>query len=292
MTEEPSALGGGGAPAPAPTTSVETPAPVSGIWDGIDVKFPDGFDEGLRAEPSLKPFVNKETGEFNMANVLKSYIHTKRQVGEDKVTLPKETSTQEEIEQFWEKLGWTKDENAYEVKKPEESVLDDEFVSGFKNFAIENKLPKGIAQKMVQYFDGTAKAGLQKSAEMQKATITEGLQGLQTEWGQAYGVKLGSARRVLSEVVKDEKVLDMFKDPAVGSNPAVIKALAAIGEKLFKEDGFKGDSTGGLMTPEEASRQINQIMGDSAHAYNKPEHPAHKDAVKDMMKLYEMKRGR
>ena len=293
MEEEESALGGGGAPvetAPVETAPVET-APVSSIWEGIDVKFPEGFDEGLRAEPSLKSFVNKETGEFNMANVLKSYIHTKKQFGEGKVSLPTENTPQEEADQFWQKLGWSNDENEYKLSKGEESVLDDEFVTGFKKFAMENRLPKAAAQKMVEFLDGTAKAGVHKSTEMSANKIKEGLTGLQTEWGQAYDTKLGVAKRVLGEVVKDPAVLDMFKDPSIGSNPAVIKALVAIGDKLYKEDGFKGDNGGGAVSPTEASRKINLIMGDAAHPFNKPEHPAHKDAVKEVLSLHEMKRG-
>ncbi len=297
---EPSALAGGATPPvdtpPVDTPPVDTPpadiTPPSSIWDGIDVKFPEGFDEGLRAEPSLKPFVNKETGEFNMANVLKSYIHTKKQFGENKITLPSENSPQEEIDQFWQKLGWTNDENEYGVAKPEESVLDDEFVNGFKKFAIENRLPKAAAQKMVEFLDGQAKTGLTKSQEMEANTIKSGLESLQTEWGQAYAPKLGVAQKVLKEVVKDEAVLEMFKDPKVGSNPAVIKALAAIGEKLYKEDGFAGGSGSGAPTPEEAMRQINDIMGDSNHPFNKPDHPSHKQAVQDVLKLHELKRGR
>lgn len=291
--QEEGLLGGGGAPATPPEGAPPVDAPpVSGIWDGIDVKFPEGFDDGLRAEPSLKPFVNKETGEFNMANVLKSYIHTKRQMGEDKVTLPKETSTKEEIDQFWAKLGWVGDEKEYSVPKPEESAIDDEFLNGFNKFAHENRIPKAVAQKMVGFLDTKTKEGLAKSQATQSERIKQGLEGLQTEWGQAYDTKLGSARRVLNEVVKDEGVMEMFKDPSVGSNPAVIKALAAIGEKLFKEDGFKGNPTETMFSPEEASRKINQIMGDASHAYNIKGHPAHNDAVKEMLALHGMRKAR
>lgn len=295
MDEEPSALAGGAVTPPVDTPPVDTPPvdtpPASTIWEGIDVKFPEGFEESLKEEPSLKPFVNRETGEFNFSNIMKSYIHTKKQFGDNKVTLPTENSPQEEADQFWQKLGWTNDENEYAVAKPNESVLDDDFVNGFKKFAIDNRIPKGMAQKMVDYMDGTAKAGVEKAQAESQASIAQGLQGLQTEWGQAYDSKLGAAKRVLSDVVKDSAVLEMFKDPSVGSNPAVIKALAAIGEKIFKEDGFKGGNTSGIPTPEQAARSINDIMGDANHPFNKPDHPSHAQAVQDMLKLHEYKRG-
>lgn len=294
FNDDPSILGGAGTPPvdvpPTGTPPVDVP-PSTGIWGDLSVKFPEGFEDGLKNEPSLKPFVNRETGEFNMANVLKSYIHTKKQFGENKITMPNENSPAEEWDALWAKIGWTNDESKYNIEKKEGYVLEDEFLSGFKKFAIENRLPVGMANKMAEYFNNTAKAGIEKSQTLRQEEIDTGINSLKTEWGNAYESKVSVAIRTLKEVVKDESVLEAFKDPSIGSNPAVIKVLAAIGGKLFKEDGINAGGEAAL-TPADISRKITDIMGDPNHAYHNKSHPSHAAAVQEVLKLYNLKGGK
>lgn len=293
--EPDSALAGGGTPPAGDLPPTDPPAgdPPVDLYDGLEVKWPEGFDNGLAAEPSLKPFVDKESGVINFANVMKSYVHTKKQIGSDKITIPGEHATAEELDNFHSKLGYELDEEKYSLNKGEESLLSDEVVADFKKLARENRLPAGQAQKMMEFMENHVKTSTDASTQQTAADIKEGLEGLQTEWGAGYQSNLGLAQRVLTEVVADDSVMEALKDPRIGSNPAVIKALTAIGKKVFSEDGFKGDShqsTG--MTPEDATIEINNIMGDRTNPYWNKSHPGHNDAVKRMLKLQDYRKGR
>ena len=270
-------------------SSSDNPSPEQALYGELKVQWPEGIEEGLRGEPSLKSFIN-EKGEVNYANLAKSFVHTKKQMGVDKVILPGENSTDEEINEFYEKLGYKANKEEYTLEAIEESKLDEEFLGKIKDFAHENKIPVNTANKMAQFLNEQANEGNTQSIEATEASIAAGLDEVKTEYGQAFDAKLDVAKRVLNEVVKDEKILEAFNDPAVGSNPNIIRALVNIGEKLYSEDGFSSAAESrNVFSPGEAQEKINEIMGNAADPYHKPDHPAHGDAVKKMMKLFEMK---
>lgn len=296
MEGEPSVLA-----APVQEPSVE-PAPVddsnvvdtsNSIYGDLKVNFPEGTPDDIRESSFLKPFVDKESGDLNYANLMKSYVHAQKNVNASKVTLPGENATDSELDEFWSKLGYEPNEENYKVEAPEEAVLSEDQVNALKKFARENRMPVGQAQKLVDFMNNNMSESQKAADTALKTQIEEGLNGLQQEWGQAYETKLGSARKVLDEVM-DDSIKEVFADPRIGSNPAVIKVLNKIGEKMFKEDSISGDSNkgNGMMSPEEASIEINKIYGDPNHPYNKPGHPGRADAVKHMNKLFEMKQGR
>lgn len=282
------ALAGGGAPDPTPTPEPTPGEPAPSIWDGIDVKLPEGLDDGTRESTFLKPFVDKESGEVNYGNLMKSYVHSQKSMNSSKVVIPGENASPEELDEFHSKLGYVSDEGEYKLDRAEESVLSEEQVADVKKFAREHRMPVKQAQALVNYMESKTSESVKMSTEATASQITEGLNGLKTEWGQAYEQKLGNAQRVLTEVVADESVMEVFKDPRVGSNPAVIKALAKIGEGLFKEDGIKGQAAG-AMSPSEAQAEINKIMDDPR--YWDKNNPSQKDLVAKTMKLREMIKG-
>ena len=276
---------------PAQGVAVE-PVSTDSIYGDLQVKFPEGMDEGLREEPSLKAFVDKESGELNYSNLMKSYVHGQKQVGVNKTVIPNENSTDQELNEFWTKLGFNSDESEYTVNRGEEALMSEDQMANFKKFAMENRLPVKTAQKLADYMEAQTKEGVTSSATAQAAAIEEGLGGLQTEWGQAYEQKLGVAQRVLKEVVASDEVMEAFRNPVIGSNPVVIKMLESIGSKLFKEDGIQGAPTNnGMRSPSEASEEINAIMGDDAGPYWNSSHPSHKDEVAKVLKLREMANG-
>jgi len=288
---EPSALGGDPEPVVEPTPDPEPnpePLPPS-IYGDKTVEWPEGTEDTLKNEPSLKPFVGDD-GKVNTANLLKSYFHTKKMQGVDKAVLPTENSSDEEIQEFFNKLGASSDAEAYKITRAEDSSMGEAFVGNLQKFAHENKLPLPVAKKLSEFMETQAKSGMEETAKSRTATIAEGLQGVKDQMGAAYEHKIGLAKRVLSEVVGDPELIKAFNNPEVGSNPAVLKTMMMIGEKLFKEDGFKGgDNNQGMLSPEEAQDKINEILGDKNDPYHKSEHPSHAKAQKDMLKLFEMR---
>lgn len=271
--------------------SLEPPA---SIYGDLQVQWPEGMDNTLHNDVNLKPFVGKE-GSVNYANLMKSYVHQRKMVGADTVTLPNENWDDGQRDDFWGKLGATKDANEIKFENPEgDNALDAAIVEKFKNFAIDNRIPANMAGAALKFMQEETVSNLAAQGEATAASIKEGLDSVKAEWGQAYEQKLGLAQRVLNEVVKDDSINELMKNPTYGSNPQIMKMLAGLGEKLFKEDTVTGGGSatvGGKLSPAEAKEEIGRIMKDRSHPYFLKDHGGHEAAVKKVQDLFEMKRG-
>ena len=265
--------------------------PADSIYGDLSVAWPEGLEDALKNEPSLKPFVNKE-GAINTASLLKSYHETKKSFGKGKEILPDETFDAERTKQFWGKLGAKESADQYEINQVEGTLLEEKFVTDMKNFAVENNVPNVIMQKMSDFMETQSVEAQASGKAAHEAGITAGLDTVKKEYGAAYDNNLVLAKRVIKEVgglgEEDAKV---FSNPAIGSNPAIIRALVNIGKKLYSEDSIQGDNNNGMMSPEQAQQEISKIYDDKAHPFNNPSAHGHNDAQKHMLKLFNMKRG-
>lgn len=299
---DPNAGGGGGTPAPALdlTASPPEPTPNPGgapaappsIWGDLKVEFPEGFDDTLKNEGSLKPFVGKD-GKINYANLTKSYIHAQKAMGREKVAIPKDTSTEAEWNEFHKKVfGYSEDPNDYKLAKDEKSLIDDDFFAKFKKVAHESKVPAPMAQKMLGFIEGVSKEEQAQAAQKRADYEKQGAENLRKDWGEAYNRNLASAQRIIKEA-GDESFITYLKENNLATDPTLIRFLASVGNKLYKEGNIRRDANGvptEPMTPDEIEHEINQIRGDNKHAFNNPNHPNYKAEQQKMLNLYERKR--
>lgn len=282
--------GEGGAP---DNTNVVPPegssAGQESIYGDLQVQWPEGMDQELTNDHSLKPFVDSE-GKVNYSNLMKSYVNTKKMVGGNKLQMPGDNATAEELDQFWEKLGYKSKDEEYVISEVENDVLDQDFLKGFREFARENRMPLEQANKLTEFIRERAKQGIDLEANNIKTRIDEGVNGLKEEWKGAFEHKVSLAQRVINEVVGDDTITEALKDPQIGSNPTVIKTLVKIGEKLFQEDKFDMNTKSQFnMTPAEAQEAINEIYADKNGPYFNKQDARHADTVKRMNKLFEIK---
>ena len=289
--------GGGGAPdltASPPENKVIPPAndPPPSIWGDMKVEFPEGFDDTLKNEGSLKAFV--KDGKFNYANVLKSYIHAQKAMGKEKVAIPKESSTEAEWNEFHKKVfGYSEDLNDYKLTKDEKSLVDDEFFTKFKKFAHETKIPTSMAQKALSFIENVSKEEQSSALKARQEYEAQGVENMKKDWGEAYGRKVAAAQRLIKEF-GDESLINHLKENNLATDPTLIRFLSGVGEKLFREGSVRRGADGlpeGALTPEEIDKEINDIRGNKAHAFNNPNHPGYQAAQKEMLKLYERKRN-
>lgn len=272
---------------------VETPAaapaaePGHSIYGDLAVKWPEGMDDTLRNEPGLKPFVDAE-GNLNTANLLKSYVHTKKSFGEDRVKLPNENSSKEELDEFWGKMGHVTDREGYKVEKGENDALGDDFRNKVLDFAHENRVPVETASKMMQFMNDRTVEGQTMANTQNAEKMKAGIDSLRVEYGQAYDLKTGIANRVLREGLPQEVSSAIAEDPNLANNPAIIKALVAIGEKFYAEDGVTKVTPDGLLSPDEASRKINEAYGDKKHPFQNSGHPDHARAAAEVQGWFKM----
>ena len=113
---------------------------------------------------------------------------------------------------------------------------------------------------------------------------------MRKEFGLAYQEKLNAANEVFKSFFSTDMANVKLEDGTpIGNHPGFIKSLAEM-SKNFSEDTIKaGQETTGNLTPNEATTEINKIMGDKNHPYHLKEHPGHDAAVKEMSDLFAAK---
>lgn len=264
------------------------------LWGDLadKIEWPEGLDNEAKLSQSLKPFVGKD-GKLRVAELTKSYLHTKKKVGEKGVQVPTENSPQDEWDDYFKQVGWSPEIEGYDIKAPEGSALTGESLESFKKLLHENRVPKAQAQKIIENVGEMTKTSIDQQSEALQKEIEEGVDSLKKEWGQAFEGKIGLAKKVIKEL-GDEGLQTMLKeDPYLGSNPSLIKFLNGIGEKMYGEDSLPGAGMRDMAkSPAEAQQEINTIYGNTDDPYHKPSHPAHKDRVAHMQKLFSYKNSK
>ncbi len=253
------------------------------------IQWPEGFDDQLKEDPTIKKFV-REDGSIDYANALKSYHHAQKQIGKDKVTIPDpEIATQEEIDSFWEKVGFKKNPEEYNLQKPENTQLDDDFIKDFKEAAHKNRIPQKQANEMLNFFNEKSSKSLEQMQQEQQQQIEENVNTLKKEFGNSFEQKVNAARKVVRDFGGDE-IVEAMKDPAIGSNAKVVKLLTNIADKFYGEDKHIGDTAySGAISPTEAQEKLDSIYGDPKHPYHNPNHPNFKKAQDEVHKLFQYK---
>ena len=246
------------------------------------VAFLDTLPEEIRNEPSVRNFTN--AGEM-----AKSYVSAQRMIGADKLAIPGQSATPDEWREVYRKLGAPADASAYEFSKSDIEINDDT-VNGLRAAALDAGLSKSQAESMMGFIRNTV-GDIQTNYEAQgEALREESEQTLRSEYGQAFEQKVGLAQKAATRYLGG---LDLFEDVQLadgrllGDHPDIIKLFAQLGEEIG-EDNLEGEPTEMVMTPDEASRKIAEMMRPDGPYFDK-RHPEHEFYVQEVGRLFEYK---
>ncbi len=265
--------------APPQTPVVDAPpaAPTEYKADDWRAKLP----EDIRGDESLKV--------FNDPGMLaKSYIHAKKMIGGDKIPVPNKHWTDNDYQQFYDKLGRPALEK-YEVKLPKDAKhVNDDLVKDLKPLAHKLGIMPGQVEGLLSWFEERTGKGLELSSSEQAEQTKKEVEQLKTEWGKAFQEKAAYANRLIKEYGGDD-LFKWFATSGMGNNVGLVKLLSKAGETLFKEDSIKTEGGGsGMLSPSEAMQKYNNIIMDPKHPYNMPEHPNRMAAVAEVKALFDM----
>lgn len=220
-----------------------------------------GLPEDLRGEKSLAEIKGADWTEAGPL-LAKGYVHAQKAVGAG-LRMPKDDAKPEEWAEFYGKLGRPESPEKYEVKSPEmpkEMGLgewDSETVKGFLKEAHAAGLSTKQAQRLMDWYGGylitAADRQTQQAAEQKKATETT----LRKEWGAAYGRNINLARQAVRDLFEGEAELAAAVEDA-GNNPALVKGLVAIGERMM-EHGELGGTVPPGETADEIQKKIDEL---------------------------------
>src|SRR5210317_987626 len=132
---------------PQQETMIKQPTTVAKSWK-------DTISEEFRNDPNISKFTEIDA-------LAKSYINATRMIGQDKVAVPNENSTDDQWQEVYGKLGRPESPDKYKLEANSETVpLDENTVKQFAENAhqlgLNNKQAQGILEFYKNSMEGSA----------------------------------------------------------------------------------------------------------------------------------------
>ena len=247
----------------------------------------EALPEDLRGEASLDAIKD-------FPGLIKNYVHAQKMVGADKVVVPGEAATEEEMNNFYTALGRPDNADGYGVKSPDEMPdgfpYSEDLAKAFAGEAHKLGLTPTQANGIFNWYNGNqidAFNGINKDREEGKQNAEL---ALRKEFGKAYDDKIANAKTLIRKFADDD-IFKHLEESGFGNDPNVIKLIARIAQE-FSEDRLKGEGTGvfGHMSPEEAQSEIQKLNAEKefSDAYMNKKNAGHAGAVARMESLYKL----
>lgn len=246
------------------------------------VDFQTLIPEEYREERSLQNFQN-------MNDFVKSYLHSQKLVGADKIPVPNKMATDDDWNEVYKRLGRPNSPDEYQYQLPEQNKLDDATLKAFSEQAHKLGLLPKQAQGIIDYYNGLAQQSEQSSSMQQETARLEAETVLRKEYGPAYDNKINAAKNLATNTLGAEFLRDtVLQDGSrLGDNPQVVKAFATLAEKLSEDNLVQGD-VASAMTIKEINDEISSLTQPGSAYWNKT-HINHKKAVEEVQRLYQLK---
>lgn len=256
------------------------------------VDWRSGLSEDLRNEKAFDSIKGKDWSEAGPL-LAKSYLHAQRLVGADKLVLPNDHSTPEEISEFYKKVGRPEKPEDYRFKLPEglkEDSLDKDRLTLWRKELYEAGMSAKQAERVMSRYiaeEHTARQSAVQAAEKQQ---TDWVQAIKQEWAGKFDENMNYARLALKDFGSKE-LIQALEESGFGSHPEVVKSFAQIGRMLADDkarSGTSGSSGDMTSTPENAQAGLNMFNKDERKqkALFSREDPMHETVVKERAALF------
>jgi len=257
---------------PTQTTVTETPA----------VDFQSLIPAEYKEEKSLQNF-NK------MDDFVKSYLHSQKMVGLDKIPVPNKHATEDDWKEVYKRLGSPEAADGYKYSLPEGHAVPEDTLKSFSEEAVKLGLLPNQADGIMKYYNEVINQGVNEQNIQAEEARTKAEQELRNEYGSTYDNKITGAKNLATATLGSEFLNStILQDGSkLGDNPQIVKAFAQLSEKLSEDDIVKGDTTS-YLTTNEITKQIAALQ-QKGSAYWDKKHPAHAVAVEEVAALIRKK---
>ena len=247
-----------------------------------EVDFKSLIPEAYKEEKSLQNF-------SNMDDFVKSYLHSQKLVGSEKINVPNKYATDEDWKEVYKKLGTPENADGYKYDLPEDHRIEDDVLKNFSNEAVKLGLLPHQAQGIMKYYNDVINKGMDDQTAQMKIAQEESEKELRKEYGATFDRQIQSAKNLAHSTLGKEFITDtLLQDGSrLGDNPTVIKAFVNLANKLSEDTMVKGDSVPYLTVPE-INKQIAALQQEGS-AYWDKRHPGHTDAVQEVQALIRKK---
>lgn len=256
-------------------TPIATPSIVKSSWK-------DSISEEFRKDPNIEKFTEIDA-------LAKSYINATRMIGQDKIPVPTNNSTEDQWNEVYNKLGRPTSPDKYALDIKSEIVnLDKNAIKSFAEqshkLGLNNKQAKGILEFYKNNMEGTAQ---QSRIDTETAQV-QSEQQLRAEWGRDFEAKVRQAGAVAKANINPE-ILDMTLSNGVrlGDHPEIIKGFSKIAS-MMSEDKILSTESENTNTTNDIESEIAAISNDRNSPYWNKNHPDHDKIVQQVYTLREM----
>ncbi len=259
----------------------EAPPPAETVTPKEDLELPEwkkALPDDLRVDPSLRAI-------HDVNSLTKSYIAAQKMVGKDKIAIPDEHATDDDIRAVYTKLGLPDKAEEYDFKYDKEAFGDDE-IKDIKGMLHKAGVTNTQAGKILEGYHELLHGNIVQVEEAAEQDRNQALEQLKTEWGGAYNQKLQGAQSLIQEICTEDEV-KYLDESGLGNDPRLVKLFSDVHDKFMAEDQVKGrGDESHRRTPNEAQDQIDAMFGDRDNAFHKADHPNHAKAVQKMEQLF------
>ena len=259
---------------PTPVAKADTPAP--------QTSWKDSISEEYRADPNIEKFTEIDA-------LAKSYINATKMIGQDKLVIPNNNSTDDQWSEVYSKLGRPESADKYSFDINSEVVnLDENAINSFAEqshkLGLNNKQAQGILDFYKNNMEGTA----QQSVIDTETAQAQAEQQLRQEWGRDFDGKVKQAGALAKANINPE-ILDMTLSNGIrlGDHPEIIKGFAKIAG-MMSEDKIVATESENVNTISDIESEISAITNDTNGPYWNKQHPDHDKIVQQVYTLREM----
>ena len=245
----------------------------------------EAISEEFRDDPNIAKFTELDA-------LAKSYINATRMIGQDKVAVPNQNSTDDQWSEVYDKLGRPESPDKYKLEINSESTQIDEgaiksFAENAHQLGLNNKQAQGILEYYKNSMEGTAQ---QERIDTETAQANAEAE-LRKEWGRSFDENIKKAGAVAKANMSPE-ILDMqLKDGTrLGDHPTIIKGFANIAN-LMSEDKMIGTGEDNQTSGRDLDSEISSLVNDRDGPYWNKSHPDHDKIVQQVFTLRSMKTG-
>lgn len=271
------------------TTDETAPSDAPGEKPKVAVETADwkaALSEDLRDDPSLAAIRDVES-------LAKSYVHSQKLVGREKVALPGKEAGRAEVMALLDRLGRPEDGTAYELAAtdlPEDLTISDELTALYRTKAHELGLLPWQAQELFGWFVGENARRFESVREGAQTARDEAKRALEREFGGQMQAKFERGMRAV-HALGGEKFADWLGTNGLGDAPEMVRFLIRAGEALAEDRAETGNGGGGFGPDAAGARnEITRLQTDAEfrRAYTTRKDPGHDEAVARMSRLFEI----
>ena len=242
----------------------------------------DSISEEYRKDPNIEKFTEIDA-------LAKSYINATKMIGQDKVAVPTNNSTEEAWNEVYDKLGRPESAEKYSLDAKSKVVsLDDNAVKQFAETSHKLGLNNKQAQGLLEFYKTNMEGTAQQAKIDTETAQAQAEQALRSEWGREFDTKVKQAGSLAKANIKPE-ILDMTlsNGTRLGDHPEIIKGFAKIAG-MMAEDKIVSTESESVQSNQNIQDEIDSIVNDKASPYWNKGHPNHDKQVQQVYTLREM----